>query len=83
MYIYEALSVILAAILLGTGVGIAVAVTLVLEFNLFLELPFFFNFPYMLYFIVVGIALSVAVLGSWLPAYQYQKKKIASALKGL
>lgn len=75
MYIYEALAITISGSLLGTAVGILVALTLTLEFNLFLELPFYFDFPYTLYFIVLGVALVVAVVASALPAYNYQRKK--------
>ncbi|KAI9168390.1 hypothetical protein H9P43_007762 [Blastocladiella emersonii ATCC 22665] len=83
LYIYEAVAIVLATILLGTTIGIVTAVTLTLQFNLFTEMPFSFNFPTGLYTTVVVLALVVSVAGSWAPAREYAKKKIAIALKGL
>lgn len=42
-YIYEALAIILASVLLGAIIGLLIAVTLTLQFNLFSEMPFRFE----------------------------------------
>lgn len=83
MYIYEALSLIFASVLIGSIVGILVAVTLTLQFNLFSELPFTFAFPYALFFSVLGMAVLVAIFGSYIPSYSLKKKDIAIALKNM
>jgi ABC-type antimicrobial peptide transport system permease subunit len=81
LYVYEALSLIISAILLGSSVGILVSITLTLQFNLFTEFPFKFAFPYTLFFVVLAMSLLVAVLGSYLPARLLGKRNIAVALK--
>jgi len=83
MYIYEALSVIISGIFLGSIVGILVAITLTLEFNIFMELPFSFDFPVTLFFIVLSMSFVVAIIGSYIPARAFRLKPIASTLKGL
>ncbi|KAL7747024.1 hypothetical protein RI367_007637 [Sorochytrium milnesiophthora] len=83
VYIYEALCLILATIILGTIIGIMTAITLTLQFNLFTEMPFTFRFPVPLFSSVVAMSLVVAVIGSFLPANEIRKKQIALALKGL
>ena len=58
-----------------------VAMTLTLQADLFTELPFEMKFPYFVFFSTVIMSIIVAVLGSYLPAKQLAKKKIAQALK--
>lgn len=81
VYVYEALTIVVASLISGTSIGIAIACTLTIQFNLFVEMPFRFNFPYDLFFSLMGMAFLVAVLGSALPAYSYLKKKIATVLR--
>jgi len=83
MYIYEALCLIISSVLIGTIIGMLVSITLTLQFNLFTELAFTFDFPYALFFSVLGMSLIVAVLGSYIPAYELKKKDIAIALKNM
>eukprot|EP01027_Heterolobosea_sp_BB2_P015365 GEZU01021989.1.p1 GENE.GEZU01021989.1~~GEZU01021989.1.p1 ORF type:complete len:139 (-),score=40.90 GEZU01021989.1:149-565(-) len=82
-YVYESLCLVLAAFLSGTIVGIAIAMTLTLQFNLFLELPFQFDFPWVLFFSVFALSIFVAILGSAIPAMSMRKKEIALVLRGL
>jgi ABC-type antimicrobial peptide transport system permease subunit len=82
IYIYEALSLICSAVILGSCVGILIAVTLTLQFNLFAEMPFQFQFPTALFASVVVMAVAVAFVGSYLAARPLQRKAIALALKG-
>ena len=82
VYIYEALCIILAALVLGSMSGLLIAVTLTLQFDLFSEMPFHFDFPYGLFIFVVIMSAVIAVLGSFLPANEIRKKQIANVLKG-
>jgi ABC-type antimicrobial peptide transport system permease subunit len=81
VYIYEAMSIILSSLILGTGLGMLVSATLTLQADLFTELAFEMRFPHLLFWSIVVMSLAVAVLGSWLPARKLAKKKIAAALK--
>jgi ABC-type antimicrobial peptide transport system permease subunit len=97
MYIYEALCLIAASVFIGTTIGIfctyyifnyvfsgmLVSVTLTLQFNLFTELAFTFDFPYALFFSVFAMSILVAVIGSYLPTNSMKKKDIAIALKNM
>jgi len=83
VYIYEAMSIVLASVMIGFIIGDMVSVTLSLQACLFSELPFTFDFPTILFFSVFGMSVAVAILGSYLPARVLQKKRIASALKNL
>ena len=82
LYIYEAIALVLATIVLGTALGIFTAIILTLQIDLFSELPFTFNFPTTLFFPVVVFSLIVAVVGSYLPTEEFRKKEIAIALRG-
>ena len=50
IYLYEAATIILSSIIIGTFIGVVVSISLILQFDVFLELPFVFNFPFELYF---------------------------------
>jgi len=82
VYVYEAISLIAASVLLGTVIGLTTATTLTLQFNLFTELPFSFQFPYPLFIVVLIMSFVVSVLGSYWPARAFKQKPIAIALKG-
>lgn len=82
-YIYEALCLVVSAFFCGTVIGVVIALTLTAQFNLFLEMPFQFNFPYILFITVGVMAVIVAIVGSWLPARSLRKKEIAFVLRGL
>jgi len=82
VYIYEALAIIMSALVLGSGTGLIVAATLTLQFNLFTEMAFRFDFPYVLFTSVVAMSLSVAVGGSYLASLDIKSQPIAQTLKG-
>lgn len=82
VFLYEAVSVVLAAFALGTLIGIVIAVTLALQFNLFLEMPFFFDFPTLIFCVVLFAMLLVAVIASLLPVLRLTGISIANVVKG-
>eukprot|EP01062_Namystynia_karyoxenos_P016903 TRINITY_DN16223_c0_g2_i1.p1 TRINITY_DN16223_c0_g2~~TRINITY_DN16223_c0_g2_i1.p1 ORF type:complete len:1302 (+),score=431.16 TRINITY_DN16223_c0_g2_i1:222-3908(+) len=81
VYIYEALATVLAAFLCGTVVGLLIAVTLTLQFNMFVEMPFHFDFPWAFFSVLLAEAVISAVFGSWVPARALRKREIAQLLK--
>lgn len=81
-YIYEALSVVLTAFGLGTAVGLLVASTLTLQFNLFTEMPFEFNFPTALFVLTLLGSIALAMVASYFPARAIARLDIAGVLKG-
>jgi len=83
VYIYEALCVIISSVFLGYCIGEIVAITLTLQTDLFSEMPFKMEFPFLLFFGIVGMSMIVAVVGSLIPAYALKNKKIAQALKNI
>ena len=82
LYIYEAICIITASIITGTITGLLTSVTITLQFNLFGELPFVLQIPTVMYCILVLSSLGVAVAGSYYPAMEYGRKRIANVLKG-
>ena len=83
VYIYEALSLTLTSIVMGSVVGLIAAIALTLQTGLFTESPFSFEFPWLLWSSVCVMSITVAVVGSWLPARGVMKQAIANVLKGL
>merc|ERR1711916_81857 len=52
----------------GSVVGLIAAIALTLQTGLFTESPFSFEFPWLLWSSVCVMSITVAVVGSWLPA---------------
>jgi len=82
VYVYEALAIIIASVLLGSCIGMIVSISLTVQLNLFTELPFWFQFPYLLFFGVLVMSVGVAVAGSYFPLKTYKEKPISAVLKG-
>jgi ABC-type antimicrobial peptide transport system permease subunit len=82
-YMYEALALVVSAFFCGTVIGLVTAMTLTAQFNLFTQMPYQFDFPYVLFFSLGAMAVIVAILGSYFPARQLRKKEIAYVLRGL
>eukprot|EP00026_Physarum_polycephalum_P001035 Phypoly_transcript_01036.p1 GENE.Phypoly_transcript_01036~~Phypoly_transcript_01036.p1 ORF type:complete len:1168 (+),score=174.37 Phypoly_transcript_01036:78-3581(+) len=82
VYVYEALAIIIASVLLGASIGMIVSISLTVQLNLFTELPFWFQFPYVLFFGVLAMSVGVAVAGSYFPLTAYKEKPISAVLKG-
>ena len=82
IYLYEAATIILTSIVIGTFIGIVISSSLILQFDVFLELPFVFNFPYELYFILITIGLGLGLLGSYYPTYAVNTLSLVKIMKG-
>jgi len=81
VYMYEALSIVLASVLLGFLIGDLVSVTLTLQTMIFTEMPFTFRFPTLLFLVVSACSVIAATVGSYLPARVLLRRRIAQALK--
>ena len=82
IYLYEAATIILTSIVIGTFIGIVISSSLILQFDIFLELPFVFNFPYALYFILITVGLFLGLLGSYYPTYAVNTLSLVKIMKG-
>ncbi|KYQ92900.1 hypothetical protein DLAC_05491 [Tieghemostelium lacteum] len=82
VYAYEALVLIFTSMFLGLLIGLGVALTLTLQFDLFTELPFSFQFPYYWFFGVLVASIAIAIIGSIQASKEYRYRQIASVLKG-
>ena len=82
IYLYEASTIVITSIIIGSILGIFISCSLILQFDLFLELPFILNFPYKLYFILVIIGLFLGLLGSYYPIYDVNKLSLVKIMKG-
>ncbi|GAM21205.1 hypothetical protein SAMD00019534_043800 [Acytostelium subglobosum LB1] len=82
IYIYESLVLIFCSVILGLLIGLGVAVTLTLQFDLFTQLPFSFQFPYFWFFGVFGASIIMAIVVSHQASKEYSVRPIASVLKG-
>jgi len=82
VYVYEALSVVLASFTGGAIVGILISITLTLQFNLFTEQPFEFIFPTSLFVLTFVLLVAVAVVSAYYPAMRIARVRIAQVLKG-
>ena len=82
VYVYEALSVVLASFTGGAIVGMLISITLTLQFNLFTEQPFEFIFPTSLFVLTFVLLVVVAVVSAYYPAMRIARVRIAQVLKG-
>ena len=82
IYLYEAATIILCSIIIGTFIGVVISTSLILQFDVFLELPFVFNFPYELYFILITVGLGLGLLGSYYPTYAVNTLSLVKIMKG-
>ena len=55
VYFYEAIALVLTCVTFGTIIGMTVGTTIIFQFNIILLMPFDLNFPYAMYFSVVGL----------------------------
>jgi ABC-type antimicrobial peptide transport system permease subunit len=81
VYITEAVVLVTSSFLLGSIIGILVAVSLTLQFNLFIESPFIFNFPTTLFLILAVLGLAVAAAAAYFPSSALVSRQIAGVLK--
>ena len=82
IYLYEAATIILTSIIIGTFIGVVISSSLILQFDIFIELPFIFNFPYKLYFILISVGLFLGLLGSYYPTYAVNTLSLVKIMKG-
>lgn len=82
IYIYEAMAIIVSCIILGTIIGTLTALILCSQSNLFLMMPLHLDMPWSLYIGICSVAVSVALIGSYLPMRPYIYSNVASVLRG-
>lgn len=83
MYIFEALSLVVAAGILGTAVGIIVSLLTSVQFNIYTELPFRFVFPTAVFCVAIGASLLTAIFGSKYAVDSVKNKQIATIIRAL
>ena len=82
IYLYEASTIIIASTIIGTILGIIISSSIILQFDIFIELPFIFNFPFKLYFILISIGFFLGLLGSYYPTYSVNSLSLVKIMKG-
>jgi len=82
IYIYEALSIVIGCIILGTKIGVVTALMLCSQSNLFMMMPLTLDFPWTLFIAICSMSLTVAVVGSYLPIIPYITSNVATVLRG-
>ena len=82
IYLYEAAAIIITSIIIGTFIGIIISCSLILQFDIFVELPFIFNFPYKFFFILIFVGLFLGLLGSYYPTYDINNYSLVKIMKG-
>ena len=67
---YEAYIVVIAAAILGVMVGFITALSIATQFYMFIELPTEVEFPFLLLFIMMVVALATTWFAVWIPVKQ-------------
>mmetsp|Transcript_29253 Transcript_29253/g.26688 ORF Transcript_29253/g.26688 Transcript_29253/m.26688 type:complete len:179 (+) Transcript_29253:2438-2974(+) len=83
IYIFEALSLIISAGILGTFVGLFMSFIQTYQFNLFTELPFRLLFPTALFIFTIIASIITAVFGSRAAIKDIENKQISTVIKAL
>jgi len=83
LYVYEAFSIVLSSVILGSVIGLVVAIMMTGQFGMFTQLPFVFVFPSQLFFPILAMCIVIAFVGSFVPALVIRRKPISSVLKGM
>ncbi|KAA6382353.1 MAG: hypothetical protein EZS28_022118 [Streblomastix strix] len=81
IYVYEALSLVLACIVSGSIIGLGISITLTLEITMFTESPLTYYFPFPIYLLSTFLSIIVAILGSILAAIDMKNKDIAEVIR--
>ena len=82
IYLYEAASILLSSIIIGTLIGVIISCSLILQFDIFLELPFVFHFPFFIFSILVIIGFFLGLLGSYYPILLVNSLSLVKIMKG-
>ena len=82
IYMYEAATIILTSIVIGTFIGVVISTSLILQIDIFIELTFIFNFPFQLYFILISLGLFLGLSGSYYPTYAVNTLSLVKIMKG-
>ena len=83
IYLLEALCLVLAASIIGTIIGVIVAVTSSSLFFFYTELPFFFDFPVVVFVITLLISILSAIVASKIAVDDVKDKQISAIIKSL
>jgi ABC-type antimicrobial peptide transport system permease subunit len=80
-YTYESLALVLGSMVAGIVIGVIIAITMVLQINLFLQMPLTFDFPWVLFMIILVLSFVSAVLAPRLATASIAKRGIAAVIK--
>ena len=81
-FMYEQYSVIIAALLIGSLIGLVLSCIVTAQFFLFIELPFNLDFPWTLLITILALALGTTYFAVKIPVGSVNKKRIAIVIKG-
>ena len=82
IYQYEAFMIIISAAILGTTVGICVSLLMSAQLLMFLELPTTLPFPWVVYGIMMSVAIVTTYVSVYLPMSKVNKSTISATIKG-
>jgi len=83
IYVYEAFTVVMAASLMGLGIGMGVGWTVAIQRVLFTQLPVPFDFPIILFLVIVIMAIVFALISSYGPITVMMNRSIVAILRML
>jgi len=82
-FMYEQYSTVIAALILGSLVGVILSSVVTAQFFLFLERPFTFDAPMYLLYIMTVLSMLTTGYAVFVPVREVNNKRIATVLKGL
>ena len=81
VYVFEALTIVISSVILGTIIGMITAIVETNLFCTFLDLGIRFIFPSTLFFPILAMSIVIAIVGSYIPATIIKNRPIGSVLK--
>jgi len=80
---YEAFSIVLSAVILGSAVGVIVASLVTAQLILFFQFPFNLSFPWEILIAMIIMALATTYYAVYIPVQAINDKEISTIIKGI
>lgn len=82
-FMYEAFSIVLSSVILGSAVGVLTASLVTAQLILFFQFPFTLNFPFEILIAMLIMSLVTTYYAVYIPVQAVNDKEISAIIKGV
>ena len=82
-FMYEAFSIVVSAVILGSTVGVVTASLVTAQLILFFQFPFDLSFPYEILIAMFIMALATTYCAVYIPVKAVNDREISTIIKGI